>query len=218
MLPEAPRRLRRSSAAAGRNILALAPTVISATAAIAAPPAGSVTRLQGAATATIAGSAVALSPGSDVFAGENVATGGGARLEITLTDETKLTLDENAHLALDSFVFDPAATTRIGLSVNGAFRYVSGKLGVGATRVAEVTTPFATLGARGTDFWGGPVDGHFGVVVLEGTVTASHRGRTVILRQPNNGTDFDSIGAAPGLAHAWARPKIDRAIATVTFR
>jgi hypothetical protein len=38
-----------------------------------------------------------------------IATGPAARLEITLTDETVLTLGENATLTLDAFVFKPGA-------------------------------------------------------------------------------------------------------------
>src|SRR5665213_695334 len=88
----------------------------------AAPAIGSVSRLAGGASATLAGEAVGLSAGSDVFMEETIVTGMGARLEITLADRTIVALGENARLTLDDFVFDPRAATRINLSVNGAFR------------------------------------------------------------------------------------------------
>jgi hypothetical protein len=185
--------------------------------AFAAASIGSVSRIEGTATATVGGETVGIGTGADVFTSEVVVTGIGARLEITLADKTTLTLGENARLTLDDYVFNPRAATRIDLTVNGAFRYVSGKLGVGATRMAEVTTPFATLGARGTDFWGGPIDGHFGVVALEGTVTVTHRGRTIVLNRPLQGTDFATPRSRPGPAHAWAQPKLQRALASITF-
>jgi hypothetical protein len=190
---------------------------LTSTDAMAASAIGTVTRLEGSAAATLAGESVALLSGAGVFATEAVTTGKGTRLEITLVDSTTLTLGENARLSLDDFIFNPRAATRINLSVNGAFRYISGKLGPGATRTAEVTTPFATLGARGTDFWGGPIDGHFGVVVLEGTVTVTHRGRTVTLNRRNEGTNFADAHSRPGAVHSWTKAKLDRAIATVTF-
>ena len=54
---------------------------------------------------------------------EVVSTGETARLEVTFTDATRLTLGEKAKLTLDSYVFDPAAargTIKFGLV--GAFR------------------------------------------------------------------------------------------------
>ena len=200
-----------------RTLLLLLAAVALAPAAAAAPAIGSVSRLAGGASATLAGKAAGLSAGAEVFMAETIVTGTGARLEITLADRTTLTLGEDARLTLDEFVFDPRAATRIDLTVTGAFRYVSGKLGLGATRTAEVTTPFATIGVRGTVFWGGPIDGHFGVVVLAGTVSVTHRGRTVVLGRPNQGTDLAGTASRPGPVHPWTEPKIDRAIATIAF-
>lgn len=214
-----PRAFRRGRALAGPVLASfLALLCFAGAEAFAGASIGSVSRIDGVATASLGGRAVHIEAGSEVFASEAITTGAGARLEITLADETTLTLGENARLTLDDFVFNPRATTRISLSVNGAFRYVSGKLGVGATRMAEVTTPFATIGARGTDFWGGPIDGHFGVVALEGTVTVTHRGRTVVLTASYQGTDFVSPQSRPGPAHAWTQPKLNRALASIAFR
>jgi hypothetical protein len=199
-------------------LLLMAALFLALTGARAATPAGSVTRSEGVVTGASSGPPSEIHEGATVFAGEVLRTGANARLEITLADNTVLTLGADAELTLDDFIFDPAAETRIDLSINGAFRYVSGKLGVGATRTAEVRTQFATIGVRGTDFWGGPIDGHFGVVVLEGTVTVTHRGRTVVLHGPGEGTDFRGTASPPSRTQRWTRPKIARAIATITFR
>jgi hypothetical protein len=210
----------RPERAIGRALAALflAGFALAGTSATAAPAIGTVTRMAGSATATVAGKTAPLAAGAEVFAGEAIDTAAGTRLEVTLADRTTLTLGESAHLTLDDFVFNPHAATHIDVSVNGAFRYVSGKLGLGATRVAQVNTPFATIGARGTDFWGGPIDGHFGVVALAGTVTVTSRGQTVVLRHPAEGTDLSGARSRPGAVHPWAKPKIDRAIATIAFR
>jgi hypothetical protein len=76
----------------------------------AATAIGSVTRLQGAVKGTVDGASKNLASGAAVLADELIATGPAARLEITLTDETVLTLGENATLTLDAFVFKPGAT------------------------------------------------------------------------------------------------------------
>ena len=179
---------------------------------------GTVTRLQGACQGAMNGTAEDLSPGATVFADEAISTGPAARLEITLGDRTVVTLGEEATLTLDEFVFRPASASQLHLVVAGAFRFVSGKLSAGATRQASVTTPFATIGIRGADFWGGPIDGRFGVVVLEGRVAVSHRGRTAVLYRPHSGVDLNTLASMPGPVTTWATAKIDRAVATVSFR
>jgi hypothetical protein len=186
--------------------------------AVAATAIGKVDRVQGEAQGTVDGTTSALSAQAPVFAGEAISTGVDARVGLTFNDGTTLTLGENASLTLDDFVFRPAGETRLRVSVIGAFRFVSGKLGAHATRDAEVSTPVATIGVRGTDFWGGPINGQFGVVVLEGTVTVTTRAGVTTLRTALQGTDIAGADAAPGEVKTWAKAKLDRAIATVTFR
>jgi hypothetical protein len=79
-------------------------------------------------------------------------------------------------------------------------------------------TPFATIGIRGTNFWGGPINGRFGVVLLEGRITVTQGGVTAVLEKVDDGVDLEPGRAPPGQVKTWAQPKIDRAIATVTFR
>ena len=184
----------------------------------AATDIGKVDRVQCEARGTIDGATSALSVDATVFAGEAISTGADARLALTLADGTTLTLGERASLTLDDFIFRPAGETRFRASVVGAFRFVSGKLGPHAKRDAEVTTPVATIGVRGTDFWGGPINGEFGVVVLEGSVTVTTRGGTIVLRAAGQGTDIAGADTPPGQVKIWAKAKLDRAIATVTFR
>lgn len=76
----------------------------------------------------------------------------------------------------------------------------------------------ATIGVRGTDFWGGPINGTFGVVVLEGTITVTTRAGVTTLRTALQGTDIAGADAPPGQVKTWGKAKLDRAIATVTFR
>jgi hypothetical protein len=188
-------------------------------AAQAATAIGSVKRLQGVCQGTVDGASQNLTSDAAVFANELLSTGAAARLEIALADETVLTLGENATLMLDAFVFKPGETDNLHAAVTGAFRFVSGKLAAAAaTRDASVTTPFATIGIRGTDFWGGPINGRFGVVLLEGRITVTQGGVTAVLQNVDDGVDLEPGGAPPGQVKTWAQPKIDRAINTVMFR
>jgi len=181
---------------------------------------GAVSRIQGEASGTRGGATGALNLNAPVFLNEVVSTGDAARLEVTFVDNTRLTLGEKAKLTLDMYLFNPAAgggTIKFGMV--GAFRFLSGRLSKLASADARVTTPFATLGIRGTEFWGGPIDNQvLGVFLIEGIVGVSNAAGQQILNRPGQGTNINTPGAAPGPVTLWPLDKVNRAIATVTFR
>ena len=174
---------------------------------------GAVSRIQGEANGTRGGATRALGLNAPVFLNEIVSTGDGARLEVTFADDTRVTVGEKAKLTLDTFVFDPAAGNgAIKFGVTGALRFVSGKLTKLASSDVSVTTGVATLGIRGTEFWGGPIDDQaLGVFLVTGVVSVSNAAGEQILSRPGQGT-------APGPVTFWPQDKVDRAVATVTFR
>ena len=179
---------------------------------------GTVSRIQGEASRN--GATRALAPNSAVFLNETVATGETARLEVTFTDNTRLTLGQKAKLTLDNYVFDSAArcgTIKFGLV--SAFRFVSCQVSKLASADVSVTTPVAVVGIRGTEFWGGPIDDQaLGVFLIEGSVSVSNGAGQQILNLPGQGTNIAAPGAAPGPVTFWPPDKVGRAIATVTFR
>ena len=181
---------------------------------------GAVSRIQGDSNGTRGGATRALGLNESVFLNEVVSTGEAARLELTFTDNTRLTLGEKAKLTLDRYVFNPAARSRtIKFGVVGAFRFLSGQSSKLANSNVSVTTPVATIGIRGTEFWGGPIDNQtLGVFLIEGTVSVSNAAGQQILSQPGQGTNIATPGAAPGPVTFWPPDKVNRALATVMFR
>ena len=181
---------------------------------------GRVSRLQGEASGTRNGVTRDLALNSSVFLNEVFSTAETARLEVTFTDNTRLTLGEKAKLTLDNYVFDSAAgkgTIRFGLV--GAFHFVSGQVSKLASADVSVTTPVAVVGIRGTEFWGGPIDDQaLGVFLIEGAVSVSNAAGQQVLNLPGQGTNIAAPGAAPGPVTFWPPDKIGRAIATVMFR
>ena len=181
---------------------------------------GTISRIQGEASATRSGATRALSLNAAVFRNETVATAETARLEVTFTDNTRLTLGEKANLTLDSYVFDSAAgsgTIKFGLV--GAFRFVSGQVSKLASADVRVTTPVAIVGIRGTEFWGGPIDDQaLGVFLIEGAVRVSNAAGAQVLNRPGQGTNIATRGVAPGPVTLWPSDKVNRALATVTFQ
>ncbi len=137
-----------------------------------------------------------------------------------MADHTRLTLGEHAELKLDTYVFNPAAGRgTIKFRVVGAFRFFSGQVSKLASSDVNVTTPSANIGIRGTEFWGGPIDGQsLGVFLVEGAVSVSNAAGEQILNLPGQGTNIATPNAAPGPVTFWPPDKVSRAIATVTFQ
>src|SRR5262249_41421970 len=106
----------------------------------------------------------------------------------------------------------------VKVTLAGAFRFVTGKVAPSATRDASVTTPFAVIAVRGTDFWGGPIDGAFGVLLFDGAVSVTNAGAATDLTMPGDGVNLPTLVSPPGGVLTWAADKVDRAVATVTFR
>jgi hypothetical protein len=136
---------------------------------------GAVTRIQGEASGTLGGATNPLSQDASIFRNEVLSTGEAARLEVTFTDNTRLTLGEKARLTLGTYVFNPAAGRRtIKFAVVGALRFLSGRLSKVVISRVTVTTPVAVVGIRGTDFFAGPIDNQaLGVLLIEGAVSVS---------------------------------------------
>ena len=140
---------------------------------------GTVSRMQGEASGILGGTTLPLSPNGSVFLNEVLSTGEAARLEVTFTDSTRLTLGEKAKLTLGTYVFNPAARRRtIRFALVGAVRFVSGKLSKMVASSVALTTPVANVGIRGTEFFAGPIDDQaLGVFLIEGAVTRIERRR-----------------------------------------
>jgi hypothetical protein len=181
---------------------------------------GTVSRIQGEASGVHGGATRALGLNASVFLNEVVSTGAAARLEVTFKDSTRLTLGEKTKLTLDRFVFNPAARRgSIRFRVSGAFRFLSGQVSKLARSDVRMTTPFATIGVRGTEFWAGPIDDQaLGVFLVEGAVRVSNAAGAQILNRSGQGTNIARSGAAPGPVTLWPPDKVNRALATVTFQ
>ena len=180
---------------------------------IAATAIGTVDRVQGPCSGVIEGSAANLDAGATVYLDEKIITGADARLAVTFADGTALTIGEKANITLDQFVYAPGGGNKFHATVIGAFRFISGSHA--ATREASITTAVATIGIRGTDFWGGPIDNAAGVVLFDGAVTVTTAGGSINLDVANSGVDI----AGPALTVTnWTEEKRRQALATVTFR
>ncbi len=101
--------------------------------------------------------------------------------------------------------------------VKGAFRSITGLITKRASRYV-VHSRVATIGVRGTDFWGGYglTENGFDVVMLEGhgVYVDSASGGHVELEKAGQGTTVIN-GSAPSAAGLWDDDKLKRAVAMI---
>lgn len=160
-----------------------------------------------------------LAPGSRVSAGATIATGQGSRAEVRFDDGTVVVLGENAALMVESFRYAPEAgqgEARLRVE-QGAFLVTTGAVAKLPGRPLSVATPVASIGVRGTKFWGGSLDNPLDVLLLEGAVTVTTPGGSADLNDPLDGTDVPAPGAAPSPVGKWQAPRVERALNSVSF-
>src|SRR4029078_6193598 len=144
--------------------------------AFAAETVGEVTRSEN--QARIGGAAAVV--GTPVHLDDEIRTGPKGRLEVTFRDQTLLTLGENAKVVIDRYVYNPGQGTgdMAVKGTQGATTFVTGRIGKLKDHNVTVVTPSAALAVRGTDFWVGPINGQYGVLLLKGKVKVSGDPRT----------------------------------------
>jgi len=182
----------------------------------AADTVGTVARLQGEAYARSETESQRrpLAVGGSVETGDVLSTGPGARLEVALSDGGTLQLGENAAFVIDTLALGDGGGglfSTVMRLFSGPFRLLGDHAG------GQVRTAAATIGIRGTDVWGGFIDGGFGVLLAEGVVDVITPGGVARLDQPGEGVMVLDPAAGPQDQQVWAQGKVDRAIATVAF-
>jgi hypothetical protein len=190
---------------------------------------GKVTRLEGSATEMRGTAAETLQAGSLIHAGAVVETGTQSRLEIVFIDASQLTMGADARIQMDELVYSASNPDGAGLQAfevfAGTFRFLSGGVGRNDPASVRISTPVATIGIRGTDLFGGPLEAgmppgqlHYGFMLISGAIDIQGRQGTVTLDEPNEGTFLPMSGeAAPTEPSIWSQEAIDEAYASVAF-
>lgn len=189
-----------------------------------ADPVGRVNKVQNEVQVISGSGAGAAVLGTPVRMKDELRTGAGARLQVTFRDNTVLTLGENARLVIDRYVYEPESG--IGETVlqvaAGAFRFATGRMDHLKDKKILVVTPVAQIGVRGTEFWGGPIDGRYGVFLIAGEITVTTQGGSIALSGSGQGTDLPSPDLPapldpPGAPAPWPAEKVARAVESVSL-
>lgn len=130
----------------------------------------------------------------DILLQDKVLTKKQSALQILLLDESVFTVGENCEMIIDRFVYDPQKNSgeMTGRVLKGAFRFMSGKIGKANPSAANITTPSATIGIRGTFFEG--VVGEDAVRLarelgLDTSGADQNKAMLVVLRGPGRNTN-----------------------------
>jgi len=159
-----------------------------------------------------------LEVGSEVQLGDIASTGKGARLELTFADGTTVRLGERTQFSVVEFVVEQNGGNAVMRMIQGAFSVTSGSMLQLADASMVVETETATIGIRGTTFWGGVLDSDFEVALIDGKgVYVETRAGIAELTKIGDGTAVSGKDAAPSAPVAWGKDKLARAGATVAF-
>ncbi len=134
-------------------------------------PVGGVQEVTGEATVTRAdGSVETIQVGTPIYQGDIIETTGDGAVNIMFIDETSFAVSEDARLAIDEYVFDPATnagTTNFSV-LKGVFVFTSGLIGRADPDDVHIDTPAGSIGIRGTIIAGNVTTGQ--ITVVEGAI------------------------------------------------
>lgn len=115
--------------------------------------------------------------GVPIYEGDIVETKAHGAVNITFVDKTTFAVSENAKMAIDQYVFDPA--TQHGENnfsvLRGVFVFTSGLIGHADPDDVKIHTPVGSIGIRGTTIMGTiSPGGDSHVSVVEGAIVVSN--------------------------------------------
>jgi hypothetical protein len=165
--------------------------------AFAASAVGKIESLQSPAWLDRGGLTVPATVGMEVFAGDTVRTGKGARLLVGLAEGSLVRLGENATFELEKAERKANVFTAALNVIEGAFRFTTRAAGkLQARDVSIHVARNATIGIRGTDLWGRGRDDKDIVCLIEGKIDVTgNNNKTLRLDQPLQ--FFQSTRTAP---------------------
>lgn len=208
--------MRRLARGKGRLALVVATWVVAgcATARVDAPDgAGQVTALVGEAVVVRPGIAVQnLGVQSRVFARDRIQTREASRAQITLADQSVMSIGERTDVEIQEFRFDAGSRVR-----NLFVRIAQGIMRMSASSTAatgpvSLSANLASVTFSGTEAVVEVTASRTAVASLEGRVrvTSSQPGITgAVELGPGEGTDVDA-GAAPKPAAVWGAARLER--------
>lgn len=180
---------------------------------------GKVTSVAGNATVERNSQVIALEEGLLVCTGDIYVTDAASVVQLKLRDGSAITIGKESEFKIIEYkIYKNKPNIALFELAKGAFRVVTGYM-VKKPHRYEVKTVDATIGVRGTDFWGGfgLTENGLDVIMLsgKGVYVTNNNAETVELDADGFGTTIIA-GAAPSLPKKWGDAKVAKAVATIT--
>ena len=140
-------------------------------------PVGAVDETSGDATITRTdGTVEPITIGTAIYQGDVIETSADGAVNIAFIDETSFAVSEEARLAIDEYVYDPATESGSqNFSVlKGVFVFTSGLIGRDDPDDVSIATPSGSIGIRGTIIAGNADTGE--ITVIEGAIVVRDNG------------------------------------------
>ena len=149
--------------------------------------AGRVSRLSGTAIATAGGLSRGLRLGADVHIGDKISTARNTRLQMTMTDDAVITLGDHSFFVIEEYGDAGQGGSAALELIQGVFLAASGALTKVRPDNVVIATPLASIGIRGTEFWGEQSSRSLTVALLDGL--------GVYIENPDGRVDLTETGA-----------------------
>jgi hypothetical protein len=125
------------------------------------------------------GISVPLTPGVELQSADKLRTGANARVQLKLSEGSRVKLGENAQFAIDRI--EGGSVLRAAMAVaSGAFRFTTDPAAKGERRDVQIQVRNVTAGVRGTDVWGKSTEERDIVCLIEGRVSVSSAGQSTV--------------------------------------
>ena len=156
-----------------------------------------------------------------IVSGDTITTDADGRVEISFIDTTVLTVGGASEFTIDEYSYSTTNSVQKALLIltQGAFRAVTSQLIDAAPENFQIATPLATIGIRGTDFWGGFLTADtLDVLMLDGKgVVVTTEGGTLVIDKPGYGLTVPTQELPPQNLKKWGPAKVGEAVQTVSF-
>lgn len=181
---------------------------------------GDVTRARGNVAGVLQNLPRTLREGSGVKFLDTILTGEDTRVEISFVDESQLFIGDNSTLTIDEMVYVPGKKGHGVLTLTkGVFRMVSGRVNKVDGGSLTLKTPVATIGVRGTDFWGLQEENKLTMALIDDGIVeiTGADGRTVTLDTPLEAVVIERGQPTPDAPFNLTPEELAEAAKTVTY-
>ncbi len=175
---------------------------------------GSVVKLKGSAIAMQDAVPRILKLQAPIMMGDVVSTGKNSRVAIQMIDEAQFNLGARTNFVVEEYFLKADQSNAAVRLLSGAVGIVTGKIASLDRRPFLLKTATATIGVRGTTFWGGEIDGTLQFALLKGKgITVENKAGSVEINDIGHGTVVKDENTAPTPPKKWGQGKLERAAA-----